>query len=117
MIWDAANGMRDLKDVLQDDHGLNLIAWTLTRASAVSADGITLVGYGQHNSHTEGWIATIPGAQPCPELTGDGVVDAADLAVLLGSWGPCSGCSADLNGDSVVDAADLAILIGAWGPC
>jgi len=27
---------------------------------------------------------------PCPaDLNGDGVVNAADLATLLGSWGPC----------------------------
>jgi hypothetical protein len=26
-------------------------------------------------------------------------------------------CAADLNGDTTVDAGDLAILLGAWGPC
>ena len=55
---------------------------------------------------------------PCPaDLDGDGVVDAADLAELLASWGPCEGCPADFNGDGVVDAADLADLLAAWGPC
>ena len=51
------------------------------------------------------------------DLNGDGVVDAADLASLLNSWGPCSGaaCPADLNGDGAVDAADLAILLNRWG--
>ena len=54
----------------------------------------------------------------CPaDLNGDGVVDAADLAMLLGSWGPCRDCPADLNGDGVVNAADLALLLGSWGPC
>ena len=42
----------------------------------------------------------------------DATVNAADLAILLGSWGSCPGCDADLNGDTVVDAADLAILLG-----
>jgi hypothetical protein len=28
-----------------------------------------------------------------------------------------STCPADLNGDGVVDGADLGILLGAWGPC
>jgi hypothetical protein len=60
----------------------------------------------------------VAGITPCPgELTGDGVIDAADLAVLLGAWGPCLACDADLTTDSFVDAADLAILLGAWGAC
>ncbi len=50
----------------------------------------------------------------------DGVVEAFDLAILLGSWGPCAPkgeCPADLNGDGVVAAFDLAILLGNWGSC
>ena len=48
------------------------------------------------------------------DLDGDGVVDGADLGLLLGSWGPCPGCPADLNGDGVVDGADLGLLLGSW---
>lgn len=48
------------------------------------------------------------------DLNGDGVVNAADLAMLLNSWGACAACSADLTGDAVVDAADLALLLNAW---
>lgn len=51
------------------------------------------------------------------DFDGDGSVNAADLAQLRGSWGPCEGCPADFNGDDVVDAADLAELLGAWGTC
>lgn len=55
----------------------------------------------------------------CPgDLNLNGSVDAADLATLLGAWGPVRGVGiSDLNGDGVVDAADLAQLLGAWGPC
>lgn len=36
----------------------------------------------------------------------------------LGGAPACvSGGTGDLNGDSVVDAADLATLLGSWGPC
>jgi hypothetical protein len=49
------------------------------------------------------------------DLNGDGKVDAADLAILLGSWG-LSGVPADLNGDGVVNGSDLAILLGNWTP-
>ncbi len=48
------------------------------------------------------------------DLNDDRVVNAADLALLLGAWGPNPGNPADLNGDGVVNAADLAILLGAW---
>ena len=57
-------------------------------------------------------------AQECPaDLNSDNVVDAADLAMLLGSWGPGPGAPADFNGDDIVNAADLAVLLGSWGPC
>jgi hypothetical protein len=51
------------------------------------------------------------------DFNNDGVVDAADLAILLGAWGVNPGHEADLNDDGVVNASDLAALLGAWGPC
>jgi hypothetical protein len=56
----------------------------------------------------------LPAAGSSADLNGDGVVNGADLAILLGAWG--GGGPADLNGDGVVNGADLAILLGAWGP-
>ncbi len=49
--------------------------------------------------------------------TRDLVIDAADLALLLGDWGPSPDSPADLSGNGIVDAEDLALLLGAWGPC
>ncbi len=51
------------------------------------------------------------------DITGDGLVNIADLLELIAVWGPCSGCPGDLNGDATVNVSDLLILIGAWGPC
>ncbi|MBX3356617.1 MAG: hypothetical protein KF724_13045 [Phycisphaeraceae bacterium] len=51
------------------------------------------------------------------DLNNDGVVNGADLALLLGAWGLCGGdpcCVADLNGDGIVSGADIAILLGNW---
>jgi hypothetical protein len=51
------------------------------------------------------------------DLNGDGLVDGADLALLLGAWGPCPAkdeCSADIDGDGMVGGADLAVLLGGW---
>jgi hypothetical protein len=67
------------------------------------------------------------GCLPIPgDQDGDGDVDAGDLALLLGDWGPCPDpctpgepaetCDADLNGDCEVGAFDLATLLGNWGP-
>ncbi len=55
----------------------------------------------------------------CPTDTdGDGDTDAADLAVLLGSWGPVdAGECLDADANGAVDAIDLAVLLGNWGPC
>ena len=60
-IWDQANSMRNLREVLINDHGLNLTGWTLTSALDVSADGLTIVGAGINpDGFDEAWVATIP---------------------------------------------------------
>lgn len=51
------------------------------------------------------------------DINDDGLTNAADLALLLGHWGPNPQSPADTNGDGVVDAADLAVLLSAWGTC
>ncbi len=45
------------------------------------------------------------------DLTGENIVDAADLAILLAAWGTPG---ADLNNDGTTDSSDLAILLAAW---
>ena len=65
-------------------------------------------------------IETILCTSPCPaDLTGNGIVDGADLAALLGAWGTrgAPGFTGDVNSDGTVDGADLSILLGAWGNC
>ena len=58
---------------------------------------------------------------PCLLLPGDFdgnfVIDGADLAVVLGQWGPCRrrGCIADLDGNRIVNGGDLAMLLANWG--
>jgi glucose/arabinose dehydrogenase len=45
----------------------------------------------------------------------DSVIDATDLAALIGAWGSSDCGVADLDNDENVGASDLAILIGGWG--
>lgn len=49
---------------------------------------------------------------PSADLNHDGIVDGADLGILLGQWSADG--TADLNCDDVVDGADLGILLGSW---
>ena len=46
------------------------------------------------------------------DLNNDGIVDATDLALLLGAWGTPAG---DIDGDGTTNASDLALLLGNWG--
>jgi len=59
---------------------------------------------------------TVGGGMP-GDLNGDGVVNGADLGLLLAEWGACprpGECAADLDDDGVVGGADLGLLLAAW---
>lgn len=47
------------------------------------------------------------------DLNFDGVVNAADLTILLNGWG--SGGVSDIDGSGTTNAADLSILLSNWG--
>ena len=60
-----------------------------------------------------------PGAivelEPClADINDDGVVDTADLGILIALFG-LNRPQADFNGDNIVDTADLGILIAEFG--
>jgi probable HAF family extracellular repeat protein len=58
LIWDPIHGWRLVEEVLVSDYGLDLTGWTLTAATAISGDGLTLVGFGTNpEGEGEGWIA------------------------------------------------------------
>ncbi len=82
-IWDATHNMRSLKNVLTTDFGLgaDLTDWRLFEASGISADGLTIAGYGFNPlGQTEAWVAQLDAPQqPVPEpstmlLLGSGLV-------------------------------------------
>ena len=54
---------------------------------------------------------------PCgSDVSGDGVVDAADLGEVLNAWGPCGkSCPADIDGDGAVTGEDMAAVLNSWG--
>ena len=61
--------------------------------------------------------STLPAC--CPgDLSGDHVVDGADIGLLLSSWGFCgANCPHDLNNDGKVNGGDLGLLLSGWGNC
>lgn len=107
----------DLSDVLgcnDDVAGCNFGSKVVVPVASGSCYRIRVGGY---DADIEGsGIVSVTCAPSCPaDLNDTGVVDAADLAMLLGQWGTSG--SADLNGNGVVEAGDLAVLLGAWGSC
>jgi probable HAF family extracellular repeat protein len=58
-VWDITHGMRSVSEVLKRDYGLDLSDWSLEEATAISADGRTLVGTGYHKGIPEAWMAKV----------------------------------------------------------
>jgi probable HAF family extracellular repeat protein len=92
-IWvkdeDGVYVSRDLKTVLEQDHGLDLTGWTLRYARDVSGDGLVITGNGINPlGGVEGWVARLGFADTEPPLA----IPPADLVVVhdIGS------CYADL---------------------
>jgi len=84
--------------------------WFLAYANGVN-DNTRIVGNGIFDGHSYGYLL-VP-INPA-DLNEDGVVDTADLGILIGAFGlPIE--QADINGDGTVDTADLGILIGEFG--
>jgi hypothetical protein len=78
-------------------------------------DFITMDSIGFPNNK---WWVELSGDFGCEggltgDLNDDGLVDGADIAILLGAWGTADPI-ADLTGDGNVDGADLAIVLGNW---
>ena len=66
-------------------------------------------------------LAVPASAQCTGELTGNGIVDGADLGTILAYWGPRTqdptSIASDLNVDGLINGADLGVLLASWGPC
>ena len=120
-IWTAGTGMRNLRDVLVNDLGLtNLTDWRLQRAAAISADGLTVVGFGHNPSgQVAAWRAHLGnGCELAGDLDYDDDVDLQDLATLLANFGlsDAGGIEdGDIDGNGSVNLADLSLLLASFG--
>ena len=80
-VWTHTGGIVSLKETLIGE-GLDVSGWTLSSATAISADGFTIVGNGTNPSgQSEAWVANLsPEAVPEP-LTILGAMTAAAFGI------------------------------------
>lgn len=99
IIWDAANGTRDLAGWLTAQYSLDLTGWTLTEVKGISGDGNVITGNGTHNGVAEAWVVLLnapaqaptitqhPAAQIiCPQAMATFTVAATGLGTLSYQW-------------------------------
>ncbi len=81
----------------------------------VSASGLNgLISSADYPAAGEGRIVKFTPSSSFPaDINGDGIVNALDLAIVLGNWG-LANRAGDANGNGVVEAEDLTIVLGNW---
>lgn len=110
-LFDIATGQQLIKLLASDGSAGDQFGFS------VGIDGDTAIvgAVGDADNGSNSGSAYLFSAPQCPtDLNGDGVIDTADLGILLGEFGT-AGPGADINCDGVVDTADLGILLGAFG--
>jgi probable HAF family extracellular repeat protein len=116
-VWSPyADRMRELRQVMLTNFGLDPKGWTLTEATGVSADGTDIVGNGINPmGYPEGWVVYLP--QVCrADVNRDTRVDGADVMAFVEAF--VDGDAVDFNGDLVVDTGDFfAFLRVFFGEC
>ena len=114
MIWDAANGMRSLQQILEIDLALDLTGWILLTARAVSDDGTAIAGHGWNpDGNIEAWHARLPSSCFNAFDASGGPVNLADFASVALCFGDAPAASnacacSDLNADGLINLNDFA---------
>lgn len=105
----ASCGASPVVTFVRSDGATSLNAPVCRMSSPMTVTWTAVDDCGRSVSATQ--VVTVPGMPA--DLNSDGMVDAYDLAVVLGAWGSSSGAG-DLNGDLNVDGTDLSVLLSRW---
>ena len=123
-VYTSCPGQGGLNVACDDDSGVGYASQLTFQATAGVNYKIRLAGYNQQAGAfvlelIDSCISGCP-ADIAPLPSGDGVVNSADLLMIINNWGFNLG-PADIapppNGNGVVNAADLLMVINSWGAC
>ena len=106
-IWNQTDGMQNLQDMLVTDYSLDLTGWHLEHATAISDDGLTIVGHGINpDGNEEAWLATL-WESLVADAGGPYFLDIGDPPIMLGGSviGGYSQAAWDLDADGFFDDA------------
>ena len=104
-------GLECTSDVIEVEAGYYQVYFSAYVNIDNDLQGGDLWVFGQSNAAARLEIDPLPNPA---DITGDGIVDGADLARVLGAWGT-DASGGDVNGDGIVDGADLALVLANWG--
>lgn len=116
-VWDEPNGARFLKNVLEQEHGIDLTGWELRDAKDISRDGRFIVGTGYDpDGVRRAYRATLPPPLCEGDLNDDAAVNVDDITAVVFRLGLAPGDfgyepSADADGDGGITVADIAFVI------
>jgi probable HAF family extracellular repeat protein len=107
-VWDETHGMRRVEDVLTAA-GLDMTGWRLRYAKGVSDDGNVIAGWGVNPSGgEEAWMARLEPVPGDPDFNNDGQLNCTDIDALVAEIvAGANGSDFDLTGDGLVNIADL----------
>jgi hypothetical protein len=115
LIWDPANGLRSLRDVLISA-GAPLGDWNPVTAEGISENGTTIVGSASGPLGLRAYRATIPHfCYPnCDGSTAAPLLNVADFTCFLQKFAAGDTMYANCNNDAFLNATDFTCFLGAY---
>lgn len=116
VMWGSAGPAVMVSDYLAG-FGISTAGWTLQNATAISADGRTIAGYGLNpQGSREGWVARVP-TRCAADLNADRIIDFGDYLEFLSLF-DVQDPRVDFTGDGTVDFGDYLEFLNLFeSPC
>ncbi len=119
-VWTGVQGMQRLEDVLATQAATGFDRWrdSLVGATAVSADGLTIVGFGfgPPGGQRQAWLAVLD-SPVAADTDGDGVIDGIDNCTTVANPEQCDSdgdeygnrCDGDFSDNNATNAQDTTL--------